>query len=249
MKLRRSVATAMACLSLAGCHMAAKRPISEDRADIKLVERYNTDVGKRLRRHLEELMQVKSEIQKFKERRADYVELKKNYTKAKKLKCEEREEITLTGLHAEVVDWRSSMAEGLGQLSAKIKKLIARLEEEERDMKKTDTEVGRSVMAPENKGMVKTLLALSLDMEDELALLEMEPVPKAECPDKIEVAGDPFADKEKNGHQANAVDKDGRQFTTGLEPGLKKPEVEEEDIYAEGDASAEKPSEFRPSHP
>ncbi len=222
MTSRKNIAAAMVCLCLAGCFKAGRKAPLVEEPNVRLVARYNEDVNMRLQGHQKRLIQQIEKVSILKAELRKYQEFEKSYLKALETKCDGSHDNNLANLHGEVVEWRTTIIDGLNNAALDITDLLASLQSEKLSMDATERAVGRPVIAVENRGIALSLTRLSMDLREEISKISMAPVPAPECAEEKAMAAktsqqeEPFAEF----NYVRRVKPTGRMIETELEPEL-----------------------------
>jgi hypothetical protein len=244
MRIRNKVATTLICLSLAGCFKAGqKAPLVENKPNVKLVERYNEDVSRRLEGYQQDLFKA------IEKQSASKVELKRYrifegaYLRNLEAKCKETHDNDLDSLHGEVIEWRTGVINEMNRVSLDVTNLITSLESEKMSMDTTEKDVGQPVISAENRGMLISIMRLSMNLRREVAEIGMGIVPAPECTrnEAMAAKASQKAEEPLPEHNHSRIASEDR-FHTELESGLASEGVRpkskaEEDIYGEGQGS------------
>ncbi len=235
MRAKTTVAATLICLSMAGCFKAGRKsPLVENKPNTMLVERYNEDLGKRLNDLQGDLMKVMQRESDAKMELKRYSLFEKNYLRNLEAKCEGVHENNLTNLHGEVMEWRKKVIGEVNQVALDITNLITSLQSEQLSMDTTENEVGQPIISEENRGMVLSLMRLSINLRNEVVGMDMGIVPAPECANGEAMAVKTIQ-KEESSTKDNKVEgqvPEGRSFNIELEPKLTKDETQADvDVY------------------
>lgn len=223
MRAKTTVAATLICLSMAGCFKAGRKaPLVENKPNARLVERYNEDLGKRLNQLQGDLMKSMERASEAKMELKRYRIFEKTYREHLEAKCDGIHDNNLVNLHGEAVVWRKAAMDEMNKVSEDVTNLITALQSEKLSIETTETEVGQPVVSDDNRGMVLSLMRLSMNLRKEMMWGTMNPLPAPECGTDEAIAAKEVQKDELRPEydKVHGRGPERRGFKTELEPGL-----------------------------